>query len=160
MRYWVLLLVLNSSVAGAGQVYICTDAVGKKTFQSMPCPGDAKAEVKEYKAPEPSGSAAAVDNRLSTDNPIYQQMKSDNRRRELERDIQKSERQIEKYQAQMESEMAALRQKKRYANNNAAGAMWEQSISTEMQAVSSKYTSMISVERDRINQMRQEIAGL
>lgn len=160
MRYWWLLLALQAGSASAGQVYVCTDGAGRKTFQSMPCPGDAKAEVKEYKAPEPGGSAAAGENRLSTDNPIYQQMKSDNRRRELERGIQRAERQIEQYRAQMAAEMAALRDKKRYANNNAAGALWEQSISTEMQAVSAKYTSMIDVERDRITQMRQEVAGL
>lgn len=159
MRYLLMALMLQIGTAGAAQVHVCTGADGKKTFQSMPCSGSAAvAEVKEYKVAPPS--EAAGDNRLTTDNPIYQQMKADNRRAQLERDIKKAERNIEKYRQKMDAEIAALRNKKRYAANNQAGATWEQSISTEMQAVSSKYTSMIDVERDRISQMRQEVAGL
>ena len=43
---------------------------------------------------------------------------------------------------QMSREMDALRAQKARANNNLAGATWEQSLSTEMQAVASRYKVM------------------
>lgn len=157
MRYIALMLAVQAGMAGAGQMHVCTDAGGKKTFQSMPCSGAVKSEVRAYDvAPAPSGESY----RPATDNPIYQQMKADNRKAQLKRNIRKSELQIEKYQNQMQAELVALRSKKRYAANNQAGATWEQSISTEMQALTAKYTSLMGVERDNLNMMRQELAGL
>lgn len=156
MRYMALLLALQAGVAGAGQMNVCTDAEGKKTFQAMPCAGSVSSEVRTYEAAPATGDSY----RPSTGSAVYQQMRSDNRRAQLKRDIRKSEQQIEKYQAQMQSELAALRSKKRYAANNQAGATWEQSISTEMQAVTAKYTSLMDVERDNLTMIRQELAGL
>jgi predicted nucleic acid-binding Zn-ribbon protein len=151
MRY----MALQAGVAGAGQMYVCTDAEGKKTFQAMPCAGAAKAEVRAYDV-----ALSGDSYRPTTDSAVYQQMKADNRKAQLKRDIRKSEQQIEKYQAQMQSELAALRSKKRYATNTQAGATWEQSISTEMQAVTSRYDSLMDVERDNLKMMRQELIGL
>ena len=156
MRYIALVLAVQAGMAGAGQMYVCTDAEGKKSFQAMPCAGAVSSEVRTYEAAPAAGDSY----RPSTGSAVYQQMRSDNRRAQLQRDIRKSELQIEKYQNQMQAELAALRKKKRYAANNQAGATWEQSISTEMQAVTSKYTSLMGVERDNLTMMRQELAGL
>lgn len=48
----------------------------------------------------------------------------------------------------MERELAALRKKKRYASNNVVGATWESGISEEVSAVTSKYTTLLNIERD------------
>ena len=44
----------------------------------------------------------------------------------------------------MTREMDALRAQKARANNNLAGATWEQSLSTEMQAVAARYKAPLA----------------
>ena len=141
----------------AGQYHVCTDSQGRKSFQSQPCGDGVKAEVREYEVRESAPSEPGV---LPTDSDIYKQMKADNRRAQINREIKKSENAISRYQSQMNAELAALRSKKGRANNNLAGATWEQSISTEMQAVSDRYGNMMSIERDRLSVLRQELADL
>lgn len=87
-------------------------------------------------------------------------MELDRRQREIAYAIRDSEQEIDGYRAQMDRELAALQYKKSQANNNLAGATWEQSISTEMQAVSEKYRTKIQIARDRIVDLRQRAADL
>ena len=70
--------------------------------------------------------------------------------------MRKTENKITQYQQQMHGELSALRNKKRFANNNLAGAQWETSISNEMQAVTTKYNSLISTEQRRLDAQRQQ----
>jgi hypothetical protein len=144
------------AVAGSGQYHVCTDADGKKTFTSQPCAKDEAAEVRSYSVSDGAGSSK----RLSTDNPIYQQMKSDNRRADIDRSIKIRNKNIADYGTRMESELKQLRRKKQRAANNGAGATWEVSISEEMSAVTQKYTTLIGIERDRLNELNSELAGL
>ena len=142
--------------AGSGQYHVCTGTDGKKTFTSEPCAQDQKAEIRTYNVQ--GGSEKSQ--RLSTDNPIYLQMKSDNRKIDIERAVKKHNKSIEEYSSRMESELSALKKKKLSAKNNRAGATWEISISEEMNAVTSKYTTLIGVERDQINDLKSELANL
>lgn len=158
MRSVILLfLCFSSSFALGGQYHVCTGADGKKSFQDKPCDDAERSEVREYEVRESAPSEPGV---LPTDSDIYKQMKADNRRAQINRDIKKSENAISRYQSQMNAELAALRSKKGRANNNLAGATWEQSISTEMQAVSDRYGNMMSIERDRLAEYRRELSGL
>lgn len=70
------------------------------------------------------------------------------------------ERQIERYQKDMDAELAALRNAKDAAANNLAGATWEQSLSTEMQAVTTKYQTKIKIAQDKIATLREELKAL
>lgn len=158
-RFFLLLLCVFSGFAQAGQYHVCTDVDGKKSFQAMPCNDTEQAEVREYEVRKSLGDSGPSVG-LPTDSDIYKQMKADNRRAQLKRDIRKSELAIERYQGQMTTEMALLRKRKGRANNNLAGATWEQSISAEMQAVSDKYGNLIDVERDRLGVLRKELMGL
>lgn len=142
--------------AFAGQYHVCTDANGKKTFSSMPCPQGVESETRQYQA-APAGSEVR---RITTDSESYRAMRDGNRRSELKRDIKKSERKLDKLQMGMDRELRALRNKKRWANNNRAGAEWESSISAEMQAVTEKYRNKLDVERDNLSRLRSELAGL
>jgi len=142
--------------AGSGQYHVCTDADGRKTFTSNPCAGNQAAEVRSYNVSEGNSRSS----RLTTDNPIYQQMKSDNRRTDIGRAIKKHNKIIVDYGDRMESELRQLRRKKLRANNNGAGATWEASISEEMSAVTQKYATLISIERDRLNELNVELSGL
>ncbi len=152
-----LLAVLPMAVsAGSGQYHVCTDDAGRKTFTSEPCSGDEQAEVRSYSV----SSGAASSSRLTTDNPIYQKMKSDNRRADIKREIKALNKKIRKLSDDMEVELSQLRRKKLRANNNGAGATWEVSISEEMSAVTQKYTTLIDLERDSLNQLNAERSGL
>lgn len=60
----------------------------------------------------------------------------------------------------MEQELAALRAKKMQANNNLAGATWEQSISTEMSVVVEKYKAQKESDGERLKAMNAELRRL
>lgn len=60
----------------------------------------------------------------------------------------------------MDAELAALRDKKSYANNNLAGAAWQQSLSTEMEAAVGKYQAKIKTAQDAIDALRKDRADL
>jgi hypothetical protein len=152
----VCLLPSVSAIAGSGQYHVCTDEAGRKTFTSEPCAADESAEVRSYKV----SSSPSKSQPITTDNPIYQQMKSDNRKAEVLRSIKKHNKNIEMYSSAMSSELAMLKAKKLRANNNIAGAAWEASISEEMSAVTDKYKTLIGVERDRVNDLNNELSGL
>ena len=110
----IVLLSLAPFVAQAGSVNVCTDADGNKTFQSMPCAQGTKADVKviETTAPsthtvyDPSAKAAA-----------YEQMRSDNAKRQLDRDIRRTENKIVDYRNKMQRERRCCA-RKRALNNN------------------------------------------
>lgn len=152
----VLSILSAGAFAGSGQYHVCTDADGRKTFTSSPCAANQSAEVRSYNVSAGSSGSG----RLSTDNPIYQQMKSDNRRADIQRSIKLRNKKITDYGDRMEIEISNLRRKKQRAANNRAGATWEVSISEEMSAVTQKYTTLIGIERDRLNELNSELAGL
>jgi IS1 family transposase len=152
----VLLLSSASLLAGNGQYHVCTDDAGRKTFTSEPCGAGEAAEVRTYKSSPGKGKARVI----TTDNPVYQQMKADNRRAEVLRSIKTHNKNIETYSSRMSNELVVLKRKKLRANNNIAGAAWESSISEEMSAVTNKYTTLIGVERDRVNDLNAELSGL
>ena len=65
----------------------------------------------------------------------------------LTKHIRNKEKEIESLRHEMDADMAILKRKKSYANSNLAGAAWEQSISTEMDAVARKYQVKIDAAR-------------
>ena len=82
------------------------------------------------------------------------------RTQELQAQIQQAEDAIANRNTQMSAELNALGAKKTLARNNLAGATYEQSVSTEMQAVTQKYKTMNDVDLERIKQMRADLAAL
>jgi hypothetical protein len=136
----------------------CTDPkTGKVSFQDAPCAsGLASTAVKVSPAggaappPGEAQGAAAEQRALTT-------MVRERRVRELSASIGEVERAIERRNAAMNAELEALRQKKGYARNNLAGATWENSISTEMQAVVAKHQAANAVDNDRLKRLRDEL---
>lgn len=82
------------------------------------------------------------------------------RHRELETEIAQRERAIVTLARQQESEIARLRDSKRYASNNLAGATWEQSLSTEMGAVAERYRTRIEIEQAAITRLSSQLGKL
>lgn len=87
-------------------------------------------------------------------------MEVERHQRELDYAIERGESDVQRLQGHMEAELDALRRKKLLAENNLAGATYEQSISSEMQAASEKYRIQIQVAQDRVAQLRAEAADL
>ena len=158
MKVFAVLLLVVSPIGwtGSGSYHMCTDANGKKSFTSEPCPLDQKSETKNYSVV----NGVAKSQRLTTDNPVYLQMKADNRRADIKRELKKRDEKIQGYGTSMEDELAVLKKKKLRANNNRAGAAWEISISEEMSAVTSKYTTLLNIERDQVRELKDEMKSL
>ena len=87
-------------------------------------------------------------------------MELERRLRENAYEIENLEGKIRHYQSSLDHDLAVLRSKKALANNNLAGATWEQSISTEMQSVSDKYKVSIQIAQDQMSQLRSEASEL
>jgi hypothetical protein len=163
-----LFIVALSVVSAKGAVaatYKCVGG-GKTTYQAAPCKGEGqKISVKPAngsqevsEATKTSGTPSAPSTAALRAN--VDAMARERRLREIDHDLDATDREIAGYQSGMEQEMAALERKKLYANNNLAGATWEQSISAEMQAVSDKYKVKIQIAQDRASTLRKEAEQL
>ncbi|MBB3048865.1 hypothetical protein FHR99_003139 [Litorivivens lipolytica] len=90
----------------------------------------------------------------------WSKVTASNKRRELQRKISGREEAIARLERQRERELRILRSKRRRAANNLAGATWEQSIATEMNAVIEKYNALIEGERAEIAYLRERLRDL
>lgn len=148
------------SISYAGQYHVCTDANGKKLFTSDPCPEDHVTATKSYKTSTSDHQGSGNSSVNLEENKSYQSMRDNNRRLELKRNIKKSENNLQSFEARRDAELAKLRLKKSSANNNAAGAIWLQSISTEMGTVNDRYKSKIESEQRKLDRMLDELSEL
>lgn len=80
--------------------------------------------------------------------------------READQKIRNIQGQISVEQERLSNELQYLRNKKRQANNNLAGATWEQSISAEMQAATTESQSKITALQQRLEIARTDRAAL
>ena len=138
-------------------VYKCKDTQGRTSFQQTPCPGAARSEKLDVQpasgpslatpptmpstagssaAPGSPGSPVSEADRL---NALSARLAKENRLSTLNNlTIGAAQSDIHRAQANCQSEIRALRQRKSLANNNLAGATWEQSLSSEMQAIAAR----------------------
>ena len=129
-------------VAGAANADVNTCSIGGNVvFQEAPCPG-AKLERRDSAQPSAhEASAAAGYVTPSESSPAANALKArlavyehDRRLREDQQQIEAFQNAISERNAQMTRELAPLKDMKRSAANNSAGAQWEQSISGELGA--------------------------
>ncbi len=118
-------------------------------------------------APKPATAPPAAQAALSADQRILANLERERRLEEKARSIDNLEGQISSLQdiinrrnTQMTAELAALQNKKAYARNNLAGATWEQSISSEMQAVTQKYKTMNDSDFERLRLLRADLESI
>jgi hypothetical protein len=149
-----VLALLPFSVTFA-EMYKCEED-GKTVFQDRPCRGSGAAitvQPASGKAPDVATEGQDSMSRLRAN---VNEMAVERRKREIAYQIQRLEGDIEGYRRAQDVELARLGNMKALAKNNLAGATWEQSISTEMQAVTEKYRTLTQTARDRISQLRQD----
>lgn len=75
------------------------------------------------------------------------------RKRLISDEISRKESNVESLTKEMNNKLDELRQKKLLASNNLAGAMWEKSLSEEMNAVSASYSARIEGVRREIDRL-------
>lgn len=156
-------LAIVLGVAPAWAINKCKGPDGQITYQAQPCAGGSGQVIRVQSAP--SAVTAAPDKAVTASGQSPEQralagMEKDRRIREVTHEIADIEQRIEARNQQMNREMEILKQRKSRANNNLAGATWEQSLSTEMQAVATKYKAMNDVDFEKIKALRTTLASL
>lgn len=155
--YLFSMILLSLTAWPAMAVNKCVNEAGQVVYQSAPCPATAKgSELTLQKvAPAPTSSPADSEE-LKRIQQTADALERERRLTEIDRDIKRLEGRIIDHRSEMDGEMNGLRRKKQFANNNLAGATWEQSISDEMNAVAQKYDALIRDDQNRIERLRAD----
>ena len=143
----LVLLLIGAFHAQAG-IYKCV-IDGKTTFSGEPCSDHA--EKINVKIRKPNKEEVDI---VNTRNVRISKALNIKR---LENKVEKSDENIEDFQRAMDRDIKKLELKKSYANNNLAGATWENSISTEIRAVIEKYKVKITREEEKISTYRVQL---
>lgn len=155
-RIFLLLLPVFSVNAS---IYEC-DINGIKTYQQNQCPADAK----NIKPPINQAPASLPLHENTTkkqpSKKNYEQELIEITIYRLERRIKKSLNNINRLKNKMRREVDTLKAKTYRAANNLSGAIYRDSLSTEMIAVTNKYTIMIKAEESNIEKTKVDIAAL
>ncbi|MFT6692685.1 MAG: hypothetical protein ACJAXH_003225 [Colwellia sp.] len=146
------MILVNKTLAGT--VYKCTvDGVIK--YSQMPC-GDGEPEKviildvmsNSIKSPQKQPQSTTSNNDYIIKSHI------------ISNKIKRSEANIKKYQKKMVRELNVLKARTYSANNNLAGAIYQDALSTEMLAVTNKYQSLIDTSTTNINKLKSKINDL
>lgn len=135
------------SFSVVAEVYKCAD--GK--YQADPCDETSKpVDLSNVGSVVASGSVAGVDYGKKQEISAY----IDNQR--ISREITKLESDRKRVIERRDQRMRDLQNGRRYANNNLAGATWQQSLAQEMAAVAQQAdTQVASIDR-QIEQLKSE----
>lgn len=154
MRWLLFPAMLLAAHAAQAEIYKCV-VNGKTTFSQQAC-GDNAVEVIP-KVVKPSASALAeqqgVNESLSA---ASSSMERDRRLIGIARDMAVMDEDIARIQEARSIELKRLEVSGRFANNNLAGATWQQSLATEMQAVNARYDSEIRIIESRREALMRE----
>ncbi|MDQ7990187.1 MAG: DUF4124 domain-containing protein [Candidatus Dactylopiibacterium sp.] len=157
MKTIIAAALLLASAASSAEIYQCT-INGRKTFSDAPCADNAQrmnVRPASGAGTPTSGQADAP----SAPSDLAARADRTARARILDDDIYRQEGRIRVLRAEMELQISMLKKKKQSANNNLAGAIWEQSISEEMTATANAYSAKIqSAERELESLRRQRAA--
>lgn len=147
-------IAILSSPAHA--VYKCV-INGKTTYSQEPCADGARQIDTTPARGLPSAQAQPNSARRTIE--TVETLAAARRLRNLEFDIDASQRRLDSLRDSMTRELDALRAKRAHASNNLAGALWEQSIATEMQAVAARYTADLDAEQRKLDALHARRAA-
>ena len=166
--HWRLALTMLSTPAWA--IYQCQDpATGRTTFQERPCEATSMRGKQIEVRPSTLGATGSA-----TTADTAQQLRAQSEHQAKERrlrdlnahDIPNAQGRARSAANRCKERMDAVGRKKSSASNNLAGATWEQSLSTEMQAIATQChaeTAVLNAEVDRLlneqRQLEQELAA-
>ncbi len=163
MRRFVFISFLVFAQTSHADVYRCTMPNGTTAFSDAPCSATAKPIVVKPAAGVATAhgaDASTSENSVvapSTSEGIVAKASRAGRRSGIQNEIDFKTRHIESLRRELNDELDALRAKKAMANNNLAGATWEQSISEEMNAVVSRYDARIRSLEAEVSRLQLEL---
>lgn len=158
-------LAFSAAVCSAQTIYKCPDANGRLAMQDTPCLGGSSVNVKPASGADgtapasTSKTAVSIVERRSLKSDV-EQMAKERRIRELDFEIAHRNSRIGGVQADSQRRIALLRQDGLRANNNLAGATWQQSLASEMQAIATDTQNKISTLQSEITGLEKELAAL
>ena len=147
MKRTLLLISLTAlSLQSYGAVYQC-EVNGQLAFSDRPCGDDAR-EVEVRSTPMVGGS-------LSTEagEAFVEQRGREREVSQIDRRISRIQDEIEDLRRNRDAALARWQREKAYANNNLAGATWENSLAKEAEVLRQRY-------QDDIRSLEAEVANL
>lgn len=152
--------------ASSADLYRCKSDAGT-VYQETPCQAAKAGGIVHSGVAAPTKQAAAdtqgqsqADTASAREKKFVNDAERSRKIREANHEIAMLEEANQRATKAMDSELAALRERKGRTNNNLAGATLEGSISAEMQAVTTRYTSEINQNNDKIKRLREDIERL
>jgi hypothetical protein len=167
----------------AGQAWAvnkCTLPDGRITFQDAPCAGSATGELIKIRpasgyvsappeAPQPAATSGTPNANTETPKPKNQLQKmqeqlansqNDRKRQELEVRVSNTSLAMNKNATECDQQLNELKEQKKLAKNNLAGATWEQSLSTEMQAIAGRCDTRARELQTTLDDAKKECKAL
>lgn len=161
MKKHTLILLAFISTSAFAQYKCVVD--GKTSFQDLPCTNGSSTPLNvKYGSIQPTPEV-----KTQHSNNTVENLKKSTNSLEKARLIREKQFQIENIQSarynlqnELDAKLDALRAKKLTANNNLAGATWEQSISQEMTTVTDAYKSKFSNLDNQLQTAQQQLSKL
>jgi hypothetical protein len=147
-RAIVITFLLSAPALAETSFYQCKDKWGQPVFSQRPCGEDAI---------QGSVTPQAESGNESRDSATWDRISADNTIRDAERDIKYREDRIDRLERERDTKIAELKRRSGYANNNLAGAQFQESLATEMQSVNSQYQGKIESEQRTIDRIQAQM---
>lgn len=155
--------VALSSAAFAQETYKCKVG-GSMVYQDRPCAGTVL-RSESMPPSKPAAASASAPEHVSPAVSDLERQKAflakgakERKISDLQYEIGRADASISRLQAEMAEKIAAIDRQKLSANNNLAGATYLNSLSTEQQAITTRYQVNISTLRARLQTLQEKLA--
>ncbi|AHF05515.1 hypothetical protein MARPU_09600 [Marichromatium purpuratum 984] len=135
---------LISQAAAHGEIYKCVDPdTGRAVFSQIPCTHGTDPMDLDVHTPDASVAKSTA-----------QRWREIGQQQERARTLAAAERRLEKLESQRDAELARIAARRRWANNNLAGATLENALAADNQAVIDKYAPLIDAAQRDLERLR------
>jgi HAMP domain-containing protein len=154
-RNALILLAIALSFSTSAEVYKCADG----QYQADPCdensqPVDLSGVGSVIQNAERTSQSSAVSNATSDK---QKEITSYIEQRRIGREISQLESDRKRIIAKRDQRLRNLRDSRQYANNNLAGATWQQSLAQEQLAVAQEADTMVQSIDRQIEQLKKDL---
>lgn len=136
----------------------CAGSVRRSADMAQPISGNEQRSAVAKPAVE-SADKSSQQTDLERQKTFMAKGAKDRKIADLQYEITRTESAITQLQSAMHAELADLEGRRSLANNNLAGATYLNSLANERQAVTARYDIDINTQRDRVKQLREELAA-
>jgi len=159
----VIALSFAHQAASQTNFYQCKDKWGQPVFSQRPCGSDAEqhsvtphSQISTPSRDQPVATAPGESPAAEAETFSIEVTRTKRRLSEIDEDLDRREARIARYSDERDAKIAILKDKRRYANNNLAGATWQESLASEMQAIATQYDTKINSQQQKIDDLQEE----